>query len=124
MGFLGSSSIVYANCEIDSDLANKSCSNEFFSPKNIKQLNEYLQYGKFKDGKLLNLELDFDIKDREINIATWCDVKIKRGVSLKSSMNGICIKGANVILKGENQLSSDKKSPIIIGAGRSTRAGP
>ena len=119
IGLLGFSSLVYANCEIDSDLLNRSCSNEYFSPKNIKHLNDYLQHGKFKDGKLLNLELDFDIKDKEIKIATWCDVKVNRGVSFKSSLNGICILGANVILEGENQLNSDKKSPIVIGAGRS-----
>lgn len=119
MCLFGFSSHAYANCEINPDLLNRSCSSEYFSPKNIKQLNEYLQYGKLKEGKLLNLEIGFDIKDKEINIASWCDVSFKRGVSLKSSLNGICIKGSNVILKGENKLNSDKKAPIIFGAGRS-----
>lgn len=88
-------------------------------PKNSKQLTEYLQYGKFKDGKLLNLELNFDIKDKEINIATNCDVRVSRGVSFRSLLSGICIKGASVYFKGENQLYSDKKSPIFIGSGKS-----
>jgi len=40
----------YADCEISNAIKNKSCSNDYFTVKNSKQLNEYLQYGKFKDG--------------------------------------------------------------------------
>lgn len=46
-----------ANCDIDPNLLNKACSTEYYAPKNQKQLDEYLQYGKFKDGKLLNLDI-------------------------------------------------------------------
>lgn len=108
-----------ANCDIDPNLLNKVCSSDYFSPKNQKQLNEYLQYGKFKNGKLLNLDINFDIKDKEVNIATNCDVKLSRGTSLKASLNGICIKGASVELRGENKLDSDSKAPIFITTAKS-----
>lgn len=49
---------VSANCDVDPNLPNKACSTDYYALKNQKQLNEYLQYGKFKDGKLLNLELN------------------------------------------------------------------
>jgi hypothetical protein len=89
---LALSAKVSADCNIYESLKNKSCSSEYFTAKNSNQLNEYLQYGKFKDGKLLNLEVGFDVKDKEINIGTTCDLKLKFDANLKASQLSLILR--------------------------------
>lgn len=104
------------SCMVSDALKNKSCSIEYFKARSEKELNDYLLNGKFKDGKLLNLEIGFNVKEKEINIATSCDLKISREKRLFAKQNGICLKGASVRLEGENELFADKNAPIDISA--------
>lgn len=90
---------VYADCEISESLKNKACSSDYFKAKNSKQLNEYLQYGKFNNGKLLNLEIGFNVKNKEINIGTTCDLRLKFDADLRASQNGICLQAKNIFLE-------------------------
>lgn len=109
-------SAMASNCEISDSLKNKQCSDEFFRARNQKQLNDYLLNGSFRNGKLLALEVDFNIKDKEIQIATSCDLKINRGRSIFASLDGICLSGRNIFLEGGSHLFSDKKAPINLKA--------
>lgn len=106
------SAIANADCNIRESLENKLCSTDYFLAKNSKQLNEYLQYGKFKDGKLLNLEIGFDVRDKEINIGTTCDLKLKFDADLRASQNGICLQAKNIFIRRQSSLIAEKKAPI------------
>ena len=75
---LFSSSSFAENCMVSDALKNRICSIEYFRARSEKELDDYLLNGKFKDGKLLNLEIGFNVKEKEINIATTCDLKISR----------------------------------------------
>ncbi len=111
LSILGSLSAI-ADCDISESLKNKICSSDYFTAKNSQQLNEFLKYGKFKDGKLLNLGIGFDLKDKEINIGTTCDLKLKYGSSLRASLNGICLQGKNILIEKDSNLFAEKKAPI------------
>lgn len=80
------------DCSISESLKDKICSSEFYTAKSQKELDEYLTYGKYKNEKLLNLQINFSINSKEIDIATPCEVKISKAKHLKSTQNGICIK--------------------------------
>lgn len=110
-----------ADCEIDESLKNKVCSSDYFTAKNLKQLNQYLQYGEFKDGKLLNLEINFDIKDKEINIGTTCDLKLKSDSNLYAGQNGICLQAKNIFISKQSSLFAEKKAQIIVIADNSIK---
>jgi hypothetical protein len=105
-----------SSCEVEESLKGKQCSDEFFKARNSEELSRYLLNGKFKGGKLLSLEVDFNIKDKEIQIATSCDLKINRGHAVLASLNGICLNGRNIYLEGGSHLFSDKKAPINLNA--------
>lgn len=115
------SSLAHADCEISDALKNKSCSTEYFLAKNQRQLNEYLLYGKFKNGKLLNLEISFDIKDKEINIGTSCDIRLKYDADINARQNGICLQGSNIFIGKQSSLFADKKANINIIASNSIK---
>lgn len=115
------SSLAYADCEISDALKNKSCSSDYFLAKNQKQLNEYLRYGKFKDGKLLNIEIGFDIREKEINIGTSCDIRLKHDADMRAHQNGICLQGNNVFIRKQSSLFADSKAPINIIANNSIK---
>ncbi len=110
-----------AKCEISEELINKNCSPEYFAARSLKQLNEYLRYGKFENGRLLNLEIAFDLKDKEINIGTNCDLKLNYGVDLYAGQNGICLKAKNIFINKGSELYADKKAPINISANDSIK---
>ncbi|MDO9182090.1 MAG: hypothetical protein Q7U04_06765 [Bacteriovorax sp.] len=58
----------------------------------------------------------FNIKEKEINIAISCDLKISQERGLFAKQNGICLKASSVRLEGENELVADKNAPINISA--------
>ncbi|MGZ3807074.1 MAG: PKD domain-containing protein, partial [Bacteriovorax sp.] len=113
---LFSSNAFAENCMVSDALKNKSCSVENFKARNQRELDDYLLNGKFKDGKLLNLEIGYNIEDKEINIATTCDLKISHERRLTAKQNGICLKASSIRFEGENELIADKKAPIEISA--------
>lgn len=115
------STFAYADCEISDALKNKSCGSDYFLAKSPKQLNEYLQYGKFKNGQLLNLEIGFNIRGKEIDVGTTCDLKLQRGKFLRASLNGVCLQGRNIYLNGGNILWADRKAPINLIANESVK---
>lgn len=109
---IASSFSVYANCEISEALKNKVCSSDYFTARNSKQLNEYLQYGVYKQGKLLNLEIGFNLKEKEINLGTTCDLRINHEVDIRASLNGICLQAKNIYILKHSNFFADKKAPI------------
>jgi PKD repeat protein len=117
--FISLTNVMADDCFVPTILQNRTCATEFFSAKSQKDLDDYLNYGKFKNGSLLNLQLDFSPNSKEINIATSCEIKLSQGRSIRSSLNGICLKGSTVTLSGLNSISADKKAPINITAERS-----
>lgn len=61
---------------------------------------------------MLNLEISFDIKDKEINIGTTCDLRLKFDADLRASQNGICLQARNIFIRKQSGLIADKKAPI------------
>jgi hypothetical protein len=106
-------------CAVSQNLQASSCANEYFQAKTENDLNEYLLHGKFKQGKLLNLELDFPLSSKEIKIATPCTLKIAKKLRVTAKQNGICLKGLSIIFEGENQLISENKASINVYASES-----
>lgn len=116
---LFSSFLIYADCEVNESLKNANCSSEYFLPKNSKELNEYLQYGVFKEGKLLNLEIGHTLKDKEIVIGTTCDLRIKSNVDIQANLNGICLQANNIFINKHSKLLANKKAQISLIANNS-----
>ena len=114
-------SFAYADCGISDALKNKQCSTDYFVAKNVQQAIEYFSYGKFKDGKLLNIEIAFSGKDKEINIGTTCDVSFKNEAKINATLNGICIQARNIFIAKESSLIADKKAPINLIASESIK---
>ncbi|MBY0413380.1 MAG: hypothetical protein K2Q18_04415, partial [Bdellovibrionales bacterium] len=99
-------------CSIPQALQNKTCSTEFFRAKNIKDLDDYLKNGKYKNGNLLNLEVDFNLNSKEISIATPCEISITSNSRLNSNKDGICLNAKNISVNGLSSLVAEKKADI------------
>jgi len=108
-----------SNCVESASSKGQECSDEYFQANDVNELSEYLENGKFKDGKLLNLQLNFNVVMREVNITSGCNIKISKGRNIHSTMNGICLKGKNIYLEGGNNLFADMKSPVNLNSDES-----
>lgn len=88
---------VLADCEINESLLGKKCSDEYVKVRNKRELKDYLENGKFKNGKLLNLEIDFPYSSDNVDINSPCDIKFKS--EIVSRKYGLCIKGRNIFIE-------------------------
>ena len=101
------------NCGFQENTQNKLCADEYFVANNDSELNDYLLNGKFDDGKLLNLEIAYNVVSPELKISTGCDIRINEDVKLNSS-KGICLQGNKVEFRGRNNLQDNSIKGIKI----------
>lgn len=103
---------VYANCEISESLKNKVCSSDYFKARNSKQLDEYLQYGVYKEGKLLNLEID-TIPDRTDSSLTYQQANRNIKFTLVSNIGGVSTDFTYVWDFGDGKIVENNLDTVI-----------